>query len=229
MSLFGAVFKIVNELNAFSLRDTREKALGGDVREQYLLGTAYLDGQGVDKNDWEAAYWFQRAADQGHAKAMTSLGLMYCLGRGVPKDAIEGAKWLIVASRRGHAPAKKSLETAKVKLTAGIRIMIPRMIPRTNRTPGKRIRTRRTEGQIRSPEWRPRNTRTHAKAKSPRRPPRGIDSNHDTRPDSHSRLWRASRAQRLNSVSDAGRTVAGHPEPRRLTVRIGHVPFRAHP
>ena len=117
MSFLGAMFKIVNELNAFSLKDTREKALNGDVREQFLLGTAYLEGQGVDKNDWEAAYWFQRAADQGHAKAMTSLGIMYCLGRGVPKDAVEGCKWLIVASRRGHAPAKKSLETAKVKLT----------------------------------------------------------------------------------------------------------------
>lgn len=117
MSFLGSMFKIVNELNAFSLRDTREKALNGDVREQFLLGTAYLDGQGVDKNDWEAAYWFQRAADQGHAKAQTSLGIMYCLGRGVPKDAVEGCKWLIVAARRGHAPAKKSLETAKAKLT----------------------------------------------------------------------------------------------------------------
>ncbi len=118
MSFLGAMFKIVNELNAFSLKDTREKALNGDVREQFLLGTAYLEGQGVDKNDWEAAYWFQRAADQGHAKAMTSLGIMYCLGRGVPRDAVEGCKWLIVATRRGHAPAKKSLETAKIKLTA---------------------------------------------------------------------------------------------------------------
>jgi TPR repeat protein len=117
MSFLGAMFKIVNELNAFSLRDTREKALNGDVREQFLLGTAYLDGQGVDKNDWEAAYWFQRAADQGHAKAMTSLGIMHCLGRGVPKDAIEGVKWLTIAARRGHAPAKKSLETAKLKLS----------------------------------------------------------------------------------------------------------------
>ena len=49
MSFLGAMFKIVNELNAFSLKDTREKALNGDVREQFLLGTSYLDGQGVDK------------------------------------------------------------------------------------------------------------------------------------------------------------------------------------
>ena len=48
MSILGAMFRIVNELNAFSLRETREKALNGDVREQFLLGTAYLEGQGVD-------------------------------------------------------------------------------------------------------------------------------------------------------------------------------------
>ena len=119
MSFLGSMFRVVHELNAFSLRDTREKALNGDVREQFLLGTAYFEGSGVEKNDWEAAHWFQRAADQGHAKAMTSLGIMYCLGRGVPKDAIEGVKWLIIAARRGHAPAKKALDTAKAKLVSG--------------------------------------------------------------------------------------------------------------
>ncbi|HEY6170322.1 MAG TPA: tetratricopeptide repeat protein [Verrucomicrobiae bacterium] len=119
MSLLGSMFRVVHELNAFCLRDTREKALAGDVREQFLLGTAYFEGSGVEKNDWEAAHWFQRAADQGHGKAMTSLGIMYLLGRGVPKDAIEGVKWLIVAARRGHAPAKKALDTAKLKLVSG--------------------------------------------------------------------------------------------------------------
>lgn len=119
MSFLGSMFRIVHELNAFSLKDTRDKAMNGDVREQFLLGSAYLEGSGVEKNEWEAAHWFQRAADQGHAKAMTTLGLMYCLGRGVPKDAIEGVKWLTVAARRGHAPAKKSLETAKLKLGPG--------------------------------------------------------------------------------------------------------------
>ncbi len=119
MSFLGSMFKIVHELNAFSLRETREKAMNGDIREQFLLGSAYLEGSGVEKNEWEAAHWFQRAADKGHAKAMTSLGLMYCLGRGVPKDVIEGVKWLTIAARQGHAPAKKSLETAKVKLGPG--------------------------------------------------------------------------------------------------------------
>jgi len=119
MSFLGSMFRVVHELNAFSLKDTREKALNGDVREQFVLGSAYLEGSGVEKNDWEAAYWFQRACDQGHAKAMTSLGILYCLGRGVPKDAIEGVKWLTVAARRGHAPAKKALETAKIKLGPG--------------------------------------------------------------------------------------------------------------
>jgi hypothetical protein len=32
-------------------------------------------------------YWYQKAADQGHAKAQYNLGVMYANGKGVLKDA----------------------------------------------------------------------------------------------------------------------------------------------
>lgn len=52
-----------------SLEDLKQKALSGDAEAQFKLGFCYDKGQGVDKNDVEAFQWFQKAAEQGHAKA----------------------------------------------------------------------------------------------------------------------------------------------------------------
>ena len=54
----------------------------------------YLKGEGVAKDGKEAAAWFRRAADQGHAKAQFILGLMYYRGEGVAKDEQEAAAWI---------------------------------------------------------------------------------------------------------------------------------------
>ena len=45
----------------------------------------YDKGDGVLQNYVKAAEWFQKAAEQGHAKAQLSLGRMYITGRGVPR------------------------------------------------------------------------------------------------------------------------------------------------
>ena len=39
----------------------------GDAAAQFRLGLAYRTGRGVEKSDEEAARWYQKAADQGHA------------------------------------------------------------------------------------------------------------------------------------------------------------------
>ncbi|MBS0647807.1 MAG: sel1 repeat family protein, partial [Verrucomicrobia bacterium] len=46
----------------------------------------YDKGQGVAKDEKEAAKWYQKAADQGHAKAQFGLGFCYKKGQGVAKD-----------------------------------------------------------------------------------------------------------------------------------------------
>jgi TPR repeat protein len=117
MNFFGAIGKFQTQIEEYSLRETREKAMNGEAEAQYTLGTAYYGGSGVEQNDWEAAYWFQRAAEQNHAKSQTSLGMMYVLGRGVPKDLIEGYKWITVAARRGYPGAIKARNTVKGRIS----------------------------------------------------------------------------------------------------------------
>ena len=47
----------------------------GDARGQFELGTMFFCGQGVPQSDQEAALWFRKAAEQGHAEAQAALVL----------------------------------------------------------------------------------------------------------------------------------------------------------
>ena len=45
----------------------------GDMQSQYNLGTIYKQGLGVEVNDLKAFFWFNKAAEQGLAKAQNNL------------------------------------------------------------------------------------------------------------------------------------------------------------
>jgi uncharacterized protein len=62
----------------------RKAAERDDAKAQNNLVLAYLDGQGVPKDDSEAVKWFRRAAEQGFAVAQFNLGFAYFDGRGFP-------------------------------------------------------------------------------------------------------------------------------------------------
>ncbi len=69
----------------------------------------YANGEGVPKNDVEAAKWFRKAAAQGHPEAQYNLGLMHYNGQGVPKNDVEAAKWFRKAAAQGHPGAQNNL------------------------------------------------------------------------------------------------------------------------
>ena len=52
----------------------------------------YANGYGVPRDDAESVKWYRKAAEQGHASALTALGLSYANGRGVPRDEAEAVK-----------------------------------------------------------------------------------------------------------------------------------------
>ena len=64
-----------------------------------------------------AASLFQRAADQGDAKAQSNLGQLYIDGHGVPKDHIKAYQWLTLASDAGEITAVKMLVGFEAGLT----------------------------------------------------------------------------------------------------------------
>jgi CHAT domain-containing protein/TPR repeat protein len=59
---------------AASFQAIVEKAERGDAEAQYNLGAMYFYGKGVSQNDVEAAKWFRKAAEQGHAGAYGNFG-----------------------------------------------------------------------------------------------------------------------------------------------------------
>jgi len=76
---------------------------------QYERGGKYYFGLGVDKDYSEAAKWFRKAAEQGHAKAQFILGVMYANGQGVAQDNAEAVKWYRRAAEQGNAKAQLNL------------------------------------------------------------------------------------------------------------------------
>jgi TPR repeat protein len=87
----------------------RPLAEKGDAAAQYLLGTLYVEGKGVDRDDATAFMWFQRAANQGDARAQYNLGASYAEGAGVQKSVVEAAKWFQRAANQGMVFAQLNL------------------------------------------------------------------------------------------------------------------------
>ena len=89
--------------------ETKKKAEAGDAAAQNNLGYMYYKGEGVPKDDAEAAKWYRKAAEQGEANAQVGLGYMYRTGTGVPKDSAEATKLWRKAAEQGNALAQFSL------------------------------------------------------------------------------------------------------------------------
>ena len=64
-----------------------------------VWGFMYLHGECVDKDEIQAAQWFQRASEQGLAGSQMTLGMMYEQGLGVAKDPEQAKKWYQLAEQ----------------------------------------------------------------------------------------------------------------------------------
>jgi TPR repeat protein len=60
----------------------KQLAQGGDKDAMYNVGLMYHDGFGINSNADNAAEWYQKAAQAGHAAAANNLAVMYSTGRG---------------------------------------------------------------------------------------------------------------------------------------------------
>jgi TPR repeat protein len=84
----------------------------GDARAQYNLGSMYINGLGVLKDDKRAIKWYRKATDQGLAEAQNNLGVMYGNGQGVSKDDKKAVEWYRKAAEQSFAEAQYNLGVA---------------------------------------------------------------------------------------------------------------------
>lgn len=85
----------------------------GDAESQYLIALMYKAGEGVAKNEKEAAAWLLKAAGQKHPEAQSALGDLYEKGLGVKKDKVEALKWYILAKANGDSLADMFIDGLK--------------------------------------------------------------------------------------------------------------------
>ena len=73
----------------------------------------YRFGKGTPKSSFQAARWFQAAAEQGHAKAQFKLGQMYKNGKGVERNETTAFKWFLKAADQKDPDAEKIIAELK--------------------------------------------------------------------------------------------------------------------
>ena len=79
--------------------------------KSYISKRNFKKGQNYfAENDYiNAAEYFRKAAEDGHADAQFNLGIMYVNGLGVQKNNEDALRWLGKAAGQGHAEAKNKL------------------------------------------------------------------------------------------------------------------------
>lgn len=83
----------------------RDSALAGDAESQTNLGVFHANGQGVEQDYAEAAYWYKKAAEQDNARAMRNLALLYECGVGVKRNLRKAFDLYWRAAELGDAAA----------------------------------------------------------------------------------------------------------------------------
>jgi len=87
-------------------------ANAGMPNAQLMIGLKYLSGDGVAKNDGEAAKWIARSATSGNAVAEYWLGSLYQHGRGVAADPAQSLSWFEKSAAQGNRKAMHNLAIA---------------------------------------------------------------------------------------------------------------------
>lgn len=92
-----------------SFWETYTAALRGDKVAQFHVGVIYERGIGIDANQTQAAYWFEKSAVQGYVDAQYNIAIMYASGRGVEADEGAAMKWLALAAKQKDKESRKLL------------------------------------------------------------------------------------------------------------------------
>lgn len=77
----------------------------GDPQAQFLLGTMYIKGHKVEKNNKVAAQWLRKSAEQGFKEAQLKLGYLHAMGMGAKQSPQEALRWYHKAGEQGVAEA----------------------------------------------------------------------------------------------------------------------------
>lgn len=98
-----------HEISSFGASIGGQVRLASSAEDQFKLGVMFANGQGVSRNEDEAAKLYRLAADSGYAPAQQALGTAYLYGKGVPKSSAEAARYYQLAAIQGDKSAQSTL------------------------------------------------------------------------------------------------------------------------
>lgn len=84
-------------------------AAHGNAEAQCDLGTAFLSGKGVPKNEKLAIEWLIKSSDRGNEEAQYLLFTCYTMGTGVPKNPKVALGFLMMAAEGANKYAQFEL------------------------------------------------------------------------------------------------------------------------
>ncbi|MGA7907112.1 MAG: GAF domain-containing protein, partial [Candidatus Sulfotelmatobacter sp.] len=99
-------------------------AAQGDSVAENALGLRYATGDGVRRDEKEAARWFISAAEHGNVAAQSKLGQLYWSGRGVPASLNQAYFWTVLARAAGQEGSKTLAPMMASRMTSAQRAAI---------------------------------------------------------------------------------------------------------
>jgi TPR repeat protein len=94
----------------------RHSAESGNVDAQFDLAYLYYKADsdpsvsGMTQSDNLAAYWYRKAAQQGHLSAQYNMAVLYLHGHGVDRDPVTAYAWLLLSAGEGHPGSQELIK-----------------------------------------------------------------------------------------------------------------------
>ena len=101
----------IQNLN-FTVEELKILAENGQKDFIYAVGYYYENGIRTSVNLTEAAVWYEKAAQKGHAEAAMRLALLYAQGKGVEKNEKKAFTYMEQAAKAGGIGVKQDLSKA---------------------------------------------------------------------------------------------------------------------
>jgi len=100
---FEKDYGLAQEIAADVIDEVEKLAGQNHAEAMFLMGTAYAEGLGKDKDAAVAASWYQRAALLGNTLAQHNMGNIHESGTGVRQDDTQAVYWWLQAAAAGDA------------------------------------------------------------------------------------------------------------------------------
>lgn len=123
-----ALLEAGDEKNFWYTPERARAAEAGDARAQSILGTAYHEGLGVERDPEKAVRFWLSAALQGDVGGITMVAVAFETGGVVDMDLVEAAYWSHYGQSAGNILARAVYRSVSQKLTDDQHEQVRRML-----------------------------------------------------------------------------------------------------